>query len=81
MTRHFFRFNLFGGGVTVLTTTDEGEAKKVVEFRATAAGAYFTPWMSPLVQNAQGGAVPDETSLARVNLLQVTAMDYERREE
>ena len=81
MTRHFFRFNMVDGSATVLTTTDDEAAKRVAEFRwATGGGAYFTPWMSPLVQDAYGDTVPDGTSVARVNLLQVTAMGYERRE-
>lgn len=82
MTRHFFRFNMVDGGVTVLTTTDGEAAKKVADFRwATGGGAYFTPWMNPLVQDAYGGTVPDEISVARVNLLLVTAMSYERLDE
>lgn len=80
--RHFFRFTMVDGSTVGLMTDDKGKADKILEHRwSTGGGTYFTPWMRLLVKDAYGDEVPSTDGLARVNLIHVMGIEYEKRGE
>jgi hypothetical protein len=80
MTRHYFRFTMIDGSTVELTTTDAADAEKVAKHRwSTGGGTYFTPWLTPLVEDRYGDQVPDPDGLARVNLIHVMGIEYRKQ--